>query len=82
MEKSSVNRVTRPPFVVWRERLGITRQEAAAMLGRTTRQLQNYELTMELPRVVELAMAAIEYLAPWRLESLGIKPTWRDHRRR
>lgn len=77
-----ISRVALPPFVVWRNRLGITRQEAADLLGRTPRQLFTYEQAEELPRTLVLAMAALEFLAPWRLESLDIKPTWRDRRRR
>lgn len=82
MEKISDDRVAKPPFVIWRERLGLSRQEAAELLGRTTRQMLNYEQARELPRTLLLAMAAIEHLAPWRLEVFDITPTWRDRRRR
>lgn len=71
------SRVPRPPFLVWRERLGVTRQEAAVLLGRTTRQLFSYEQGIEVPRSTLLAMAALEYLPPWRLADFGIEPTWR-----
>lgn len=80
MEK--ISSVSLPPFVVWRTRLGLSRQQAAELLGRTPRQLFTYEQARELPRTLILAMTALEHLAPWRLESLGITPTWRDHRRR
>jgi len=76
VEKNSDN-VTVPPFLAWRRRLRLTRGEAARLLDRTERQLQVYEQAHELPRVVLLAMTALEYLPVWRLAPLGIDPTWR-----
>ena len=79
-EKNSDNVIV-PPFLAWRRRLGLTRGEAARLLGRTERQLQVYEQAHELPQVVVLAMTALEYLPVWRLAPLGINPTWRQQRK-
>ena len=44
----------------WRARLGLTQVEAASVLGRARRQLQEYEAgTQAVPRVVALAMIAV-----------------------
>lgn len=77
VEKIS-NRISVPPFLAWRQRLGLSRPEAAKLLGRTERQLQTYDQAVELPQLVLLAMTAIEYLPSWRLRDLGIEPTWRQ----
>jgi hypothetical protein len=73
-------RIAVPPFLAWRQRLGLSRPEAARLLGRTERQLQTYDRALELPQLVLLAMTAIEYLPAWRLRDLGIEPTWRARR--
>ena len=44
----------------WRARLGLTQIEAAQILGRARRQVQEYEAgTQTVPRVVALAMIAV-----------------------
>ena len=48
------------------------------MLGRTQRQLFNYEQGAELPQTMLLAMAALEFLPTWRLSEFKITPTWRQ----
>jgi transcriptional regulator with XRE-family HTH domain len=48
-------------FRAWRESLGLTQNEAAEALGRSRRQIQNYDTGAEAPpRVVRLAMIALE----------------------
>jgi DNA-binding transcriptional regulator YiaG len=48
-------------FREWRDRLGLTQDEAAAALGRTKRMIRNYEVgDLPVPRVVTLAMLALE----------------------
>jgi transcriptional regulator with XRE-family HTH domain len=74
------SRIARPAFLRWRLRLGLSRRQAAELLGRTPRQLFNYEQGGELPQTLLLAMVALEYLPPWRLAELDIVPTWRKPR--
>ncbi len=48
-------------FRAWRRRLNIKSQaDAARMIGRSRRQIAAYEAGAEIPRVVRLAMLAIE----------------------
>jgi DNA-binding XRE family transcriptional regulator len=50
-----------PVFRSWRRKLGLTQAEAAAALGRSRRQIQDYDNGGEAPpRVVRLAMRAIQ----------------------
>lgn len=50
-------------FRAWRRRLNVTSQdEAAHMIGRSRRQIAAYEAGADIPRVVRLAMLAIEHL--------------------
>jgi hypothetical protein len=50
-------------FRAWRRRLAIKSQaEAARMIGRSLRQVAAYEAGAEIPRVVWLAMVAVEIL--------------------
>lgn len=74
------SRIAKAPFLTWRLRLGLSRQEAARLLGRTPRQLFSYEQGGELPQMLLLAMAALEFLPSWRLADLDIVPTWRKRR--
>ncbi len=52
-------------FRAWRRRLDIKSQAAAAeLIGRSRRQIAAYEAgESEIPRVVKLAMIAVEYLS-------------------
>lgn len=74
MEKNS-EQMCVPPFLAWRQRLGLSRPDAARLLGRTTRNIQTYDTQRELPDIVRLAMAALEFLPSWRLAELNID--WR-----
>ncbi len=48
-------------FRAWRRRLNIKSQtEAAHLIGRSRRQIAAYEADGEIPRVVRLAMLAVE----------------------
>ncbi len=47
-------------FRKWRTRLSLTQREVAALLGYSPRQIQSFDTGAELPRVVELAMKALE----------------------
>lgn len=49
------------PLRLWRRRLNLTQVEAAKVLELSRRQIQYYDTGEEpLPRVVELAMMAVE----------------------
>ncbi len=53
-------------LVLWRERMGYTRQEAAAEIGCSIRSMVNWETgQLQPPRYIGLAMAAL---------ALGMKP--------
>jgi len=67
-----------PPFLAWRQRLGLSRQDAALILQRTPRNVQDYDEARELPYLVLVAMAALEHLPTWRLRELDIRPFWRN----
>jgi len=69
--------LTESEFRAWRRRLKLSQIEAAEVLGRGRRQVQYYELGEPVPKVVRLAMAALEHLPAEQLAELGIKPTWR-----
>lgn len=47
-------------FREWRLRLSLTQREVAGLLGYSRRQIQSFDTGAELPRVVELAMKALE----------------------
>ena len=47
------------PFRYWRKALGLTQAEAAAKLGVCKRTAEGYDRLDDLPRMVRLAMAAI-----------------------
>jgi transcriptional regulator with XRE-family HTH domain len=50
-------------FRAWRRRLNIpSQEEAAGMIGRSRRQVAAYEGGAQIPRVVRLAMLALEHL--------------------
>lgn len=52
--------MTATQFREWRERLGLNRVEAAAVLGMGRNQPQRYEEGQPIPRYVALACAALE----------------------
>lgn len=56
--------MTAEQFTQWRERLGLTRIEAAALLGMGRNQPQRYEDGQPIPRYVALACAAIAHGIP------------------
>lgn len=57
--------MTADEFRNWRNRLGLNRVEAAAVLGTGRNQPQRYEDGQEIPLYIALACAAIEH---------GVKP--------
>lgn len=52
--------MTATQFREWRERLGLNRVEAAAVLGMGRNQPQRYEEGQPIPRYIALACAALE----------------------
>jgi transcriptional regulator with XRE-family HTH domain len=53
--------MTKEEFRRWRLRLDITRKEAGARLGRSSRQVEAYERgETDIPTVIELATAELE----------------------
>lgn len=64
-------------FRAWRDRLQLSQGEAADLLGRTVRQIRTYDQDDDLPRIIRLAIAALERLPTETLVELGINPSWR-----
>ena len=57
--------MTPETFKAWRKRLSLSQREAAARIGISLRQLQNYEAgSAVVPQTVALACAAIAMGAP------------------
>ncbi len=52
--------VTATQFRAWRKRHGLNQTQAGEAIGRSLPQVQRYEDGAEIPRAVELAMAAVE----------------------
>jgi transcriptional regulator with XRE-family HTH domain len=74
--------LTESEFRAWRRRLGLSQIEVAALLGRSRRQIHGYEIGDKLPKVIQLAMAALERLPAKDLAEFGITPSWREKPRR
>jgi hypothetical protein len=47
-------------FLAWRRRLRLTQALAARVLGRTSRQIRNYDRGDRIPRSITLAMRCIQ----------------------
>lgn len=66
------------PFRRWRERLGLSIPEVTRLLARDEKSIRSYDKLADLPRALELAMAAVEHLPSWHLRKLNIEPYWRN----
>ena len=51
---------TETEFRAWRRRLRLTQEKTAGALGRSRRQVQSYDSGEQPPRIVTLAMRALE----------------------